>query len=222
LKVLVTAGGTEEPIDGVRRLVNGSTGMTGLALAEHFSARGAEVHLLHSRRVDVGKLRFGATPFITFDDLAASLRELLGSRRFDAVAHVAAVGDYRLDSVEVDGAARVPDRHAKISSGRELVLRFKPNPKLIDHLKNWSANPDLKVVGFKLTNEPESPQRMAKVKKLLERGVADLVVHNDLGSINTEKHIAILHSEHGVITTTQNKQDLARAIFDYLAAGELA
>lgn len=219
MKVLFTAGGTEEPIDGVRRLVNGSTGATGLVLAEHFSARGAAVHLLHSRRVDVGKLRFGATPFITFDDLAASLRELLGDQRFDAVVHVAAVGDYRLDSVEVDGAALVPERHPKISSGRELVLRFKPNPKLIDHLKNWSVNPDLKVVGFKLTNEAESPQRIAKVKNLLERGVADLVVHNDLGEINGEQHIATLYTHHGVVSKTRNKQDMASTIFDCLAAG---
>ena len=220
MRVLVTAGGTEELIDGVRRLVNGSTGATGLAIAEHFSARGADVHLLHSQRVDAGGLQAEATPFVTFDDLAASLRDLLGSRRFDSVVHVAAVGDYRLDSVEVDGAVVAHDRHGKIGSGGELVMRFKPNPKLIDGLRSWSLNPDLKVVGFKLTNEPESPQRTAHVQKLLERGIADLVVHNDLGGIDKEQHVATLYTKLGVVSKTLNKQDMARAIFDCLANGE--
>lgn len=220
MRILVTAGGTEEPIDGVRRLVNGSTGATGLAIARYFSARGAEVYLLHSHRIDTGGLHVEAAAFVTFDDLGAALRRLLGSRRFDAVVHLAAVGDYRLDSVEVDGIATHASQ-GKIGSGRELVLRLKPNPKLIDSLRNWSVNPDLKVVGFKLTNETGSAQRTEQVRKLLERGVVDLVVHNDLGEIGGEQHIATLYTERGVITTTQNKQDMARAIFDYLVAGEM-
>jgi phosphopantothenoylcysteine synthetase/decarboxylase len=220
VKVLVTAGGTEEPIDGVRRLVNGSTGATGLAIAAHFSAHGADVCLLHSRRVDVNDVHAETFPFTTFEDLAASLRRLLGGQSFDAVVHLSAVGDYRLDSVEVDGEALAAKGCGKIGTGHELVLRLRPNPKLIDGLRSWSLNPDLKIVGFKLTDEPESAPRFAQVRDLLERGVADAVVHNDLGDINGKQHVATLYAKHGVISRTHTKQDMASAIFDYLAAGE--
>ena len=57
MKILVTLGGTEEPLDGVRCLSNRSTGSTGRAIAAHFASRGAQVTLLHAERVQVGPLR---------------------------------------------------------------------------------------------------------------------------------------------------------------------
>ena len=58
MKILVTLGGTEEPLDGVRCLSNRSTGSTGRAIAAHFASRGAQVTLLHAERVQVGDLAF--------------------------------------------------------------------------------------------------------------------------------------------------------------------
>ena len=222
LNILITAGGTEEPIDGVRRLVNTSTGATGLAIANTLRERGANVFLLHSARVDAGGFAGETGSFLSFDELAGSLQRLLGERNFDAIIHLAAVSDYRLASIEVDGVPVETARRGKIGSGHELLLRMAPNPKLIDSLRSWSTNPGLKVVGFKLTDEAEPALRLSQVQSLLHRGVADFVVHNDISEIGKNHHVAAVFSKHGVIGKTRNKTELAGALYELLAAGETA
>lgn len=216
MKILITIGGTEEPIDGVRRLTNTSTGATGRLLASHFARHGAEVFTLHARRVDVSDLPVKAEAFETFDDLSHSLQRLLGSTDFDAVLHLAAVGDYRIVAIELDGESRTPCL-GKISGGKPMTLRLEPNPKLIDRMRDWSRNPALTVVGFKLTNGATTGQARAAVDHILERGVADLVVHNDLGKIRGSRHEATLYSASGVIDRVTKKTQLARALFNVLA-----
>jgi phosphopantothenoylcysteine decarboxylase/phosphopantothenate--cysteine ligase len=222
VRVLITAGGTEEPLDGVRRLTNTSTGATGLALANAFADGGAEVVLLHAERVPVDNLPVETLSFLTFDDLAGALEDMLSKREFDAVIHLAAVSDYRLASVEVEGRAVDVAGQGKIGSGHELLLRLTPNPKLIDSLRQWSRNPDLVVVGFKLTDDPDPVARKARVDALLDRGAADLVVHNDIREIDSERHQAAIHSQAGLLTETRNKNELASTLLRQLASGELS
>ena len=220
INILVTAGGTEEPIDGVRRLVNSSTGATGLVIADRLRAHGADVLLLHSARVDASGFQGEKTLFLTFDDLSDALQNLLGSRPFDAVIHLAAVSDYHLAGIEVDGKPLESGERGKIGSGHELLLRLAPNPKLIDGLRAWSSNPDLTVVGFKLTDEKDKAERAAKVRALLQRGVADYVVHNDINEISVDQHIATVYSPSGVAAETRTKNELAEALCGLLAVGE--
>lgn len=219
LHILVTAGGTEEPIDGVRRLVNSSTGATGLALAGRFRAAGADVVLLHSARVDVSGFDGETASFLTFEELSDALRHQLESRHFDAVVHLAAVGDYHLAGIEVDGRPLEAGMRGKIGTGHELLLRLAPNPKLIDSLRSWSINPELRVVGFKLTDGTDPGARVEKVNALLERGVADLVVHNDINEISGDRHVATVYSPRGELATTRTKTELADALCGLLADG---
>ncbi len=220
MNVLVTAGGTEEPIDGVRRLVNSSTGATGLVIAERLRNHGAEVLLLHSERVDTSGFQGEKAAFLTFGDLSGALRNLLASRHFDAVIHLAAVSDYHLAGIEVDGETLETGDRGKIGTGHELLLRLAPNPKLIDGLRGWSCNPELRVVGFKLTDEENADNRRAKVETLLQRGVADFVVHNDINEITNEQHAATVYSTRGVLAETRTKTELAAALCGLLAHGE--
>ena len=222
MRILITAGGTEEPLDGVRRLANTSTGATGLELARVFHARGAEVFLLHAERVAAGGLPVRAEPFLTFSDLEAGLQRLLGEHRFDTVIHLAAVSDYHLASLEVDGQAVETGGRGKIGSGHDLVLRLRPNPKLIDNLRQWSCNPGVKVVGFKLTDTPETATREESVRALLDRGVTDLVVHNDAGEIRNGRHPATVFNRSGVLAKTNDKTELAQALFGLLSQGEIS
>jgi phosphopantothenoylcysteine decarboxylase/phosphopantothenate--cysteine ligase len=178
LRVLVTSGGTAEPIDGVRVITNASTGRTGAGIADRLVRAGHEVVLLRSR----GSARSAGSreeEFSTFSDLDAALERILSSEHFDAVVHAAAVGDFGVGEVVVDGAARPPSA-GKLDSDSSPVLRLRPNPKLVDNLRARSLNEAIRVVAFKLTADGDRDGARRAVASLFARSGADLVVHNSL------------------------------------------
>ena len=178
LRVLVTSGGTAEPIDGVRVLANTSTGATGAGIASRLTRDGHEVVLLRARHSVRPDVACREENFVSFAELDAALTRLLGAEKFDAVIHAAAVSDFSVAAVEVGGAVQAAN--AKLASNAAPVLRLKPNPKLVDTLRARSANPQVKVVAFKLTNGAKPDAAQAAVRDLLAHAKADFVVHNDL------------------------------------------
>ncbi|HLE00574.1 MAG TPA: bifunctional phosphopantothenoylcysteine decarboxylase/phosphopantothenate--cysteine ligase CoaBC [Bdellovibrionota bacterium] len=170
--VVVTAGGTEEPIDDVRVISNRSSGKMGIAIAEEFARRGAEVILIRGRtEVD---------PFAQMKDIrVGTAREMKTAihryaKKCDAVIHAAAVSDYRV---------RSPIR-GKIDSGdREMSLDLVANPKIIDTIK--AIYPKTVLVGFKaVVDQPYRNLKQAAVT-LAKRSKCDLVVANDVGKTAT-------------------------------------
>jgi phosphopantothenoylcysteine synthetase/decarboxylase len=222
MRVLVTAGGTEEPLDGVRCLTNRSTGTTGGVLARFFAERGADVLLLHAARAPLVGTAVERETFVTFADLERALENHLSGCDWDVVVHLAAVGDYSVASIEVDGQRIPTGGGGKIGSDREVVIRLTPNPKLIDSLKIWSRNRAIRVVGFKFTNEPDPSKRRAQVQALLEREVADFVVHNDAREIDDERHRATIHDRRGPVVQSETKEQLAENLWQVLIAGDTA
>ncbi|MFP4209250.1 MAG: phosphopantothenoylcysteine decarboxylase [Wenzhouxiangella sp.] len=216
MRVLVTAGGTEEPIDGVRFIGNASSGATGLAIARALEEHGCQICLLHNWRVAVAGLACQTIAFRTFDDLALALQAQLQRRHFDAVVHLAAVSDYRLVAIELDGEPRPAGADGKIASGHNLMLRLAPNPKLLDSLRRWSSNPVIRVVAFKLTHDADPVARRQAVEELFVRGAADIVVHNDLAEIGPEHHQATIHRPAGPVATTHTRSGLARRLVHLL------
>jgi phosphopantothenoylcysteine decarboxylase/phosphopantothenate--cysteine ligase len=179
LRVLVTSGGTAEPIDSVRVLTNTSTGRTGAGLATYLAERGHDVVLLRARTA-AAAVGCREETFFTFAELDAALTRLLGSGYFDAVIHAAAVSDFGVEAVVVDGRANPPGA-AKLESGAAPVaLRLRANPKLVDTLRVRSHNPALQVVAFKLTNGATAAAAREAVRALFAHSGADWVVHNDL------------------------------------------
>lgn len=197
LHVLVTSGGTAEPIDGVRVLTNTSTGKTGAGIASHLAASGHEVVLLRARAsapVDATNCR--EEMFSTFADLDGALSRLLGAERFDAVIHAAAVSDFGVGEVTA-GDVALPPGNTKLESGAPITLRLRPLPKLVDSLRTRSANPELKVVAFKLTQGALPASAQAAVAGLFAHSGADVVVHNDLSQrVNGNDFPATIHQAH--------------------------
>jgi phosphopantothenoylcysteine decarboxylase/phosphopantothenate--cysteine ligase len=181
LRVLVTSGGTSEPIDGVRVLTNTSTGHTGAGIAAYFARCGHEVLLLRAR----GSIAAGGgcreETFFTFADLDDAWGRLLGEEDFDAVIHAAAVGDFGLEAVEMNGRKQ-PVNGAKLDSEIAPVLRLRRQPKLVEDLRDRSRNGAVLVVAFKLTSGTGEDEVRSDVQSLIERAAADLVVHNDLAA----------------------------------------
>jgi phosphopantothenoylcysteine decarboxylase/phosphopantothenate--cysteine ligase len=181
LRVLVTSGGTAEPIDGVRVLTNTSTGATGALIAGYFARRGHAVTLLRAQSAVHAAPPVREETFATFADLDTALARLLAAEDFDAVIHAAAVGDFAIEAITEGGVTRTPGR-GKLESGAPPVLHLRKTPKLIDTLRARSRQQAVRVVAFKLTHGADAAAARAAVAALLDRGVADYVVHNDLAA----------------------------------------
>lgn len=181
LKVLITSGGTAEPVDGVRVLTNASTGETGAQIADHFTRSGHEVVLVRARNSAAPAAPCREEPFTNFNDLSEALARLLRTESFDAVIHAAAVGDFAVESASVNGVAH-PAGTAKLGSSAAPVLHLRIQPKLVNSLKNMSRNPDMRLVAFKLTCGADETGRRAAVASLFDNTHADFIVHNDLDS----------------------------------------
>jgi phosphopantothenoylcysteine decarboxylase/phosphopantothenate--cysteine ligase len=178
LRVLVTSGGTAEPVDSVRILTNTSTGRTGAGIAEHLARSGHEVLLLRAQGSAPAGPGCREETFTTFADLDGALGRLLASERFDAVVHAAAVGDFGVARVASAGRSLSP--RGKLDSDAELTLTLRPQPKLLDGLRARSANEAVRVVAFKLTADGGRTGAERAIAALFDSSGADLVVHNDL------------------------------------------
>lgn len=181
LRVLVTSGGTAEPIDGVRVLTNTSTGATGALVAGYFARRGHAVTLLRANGAVAAEAGCREETFTTFTDLDAALGRLLGAEPFDAVIHAAAVSDFAVESVVCDDFVRLPGT-GKLDSDAAPVLRLRCNPKLLDTLRARSRHDAVCVVAFKLTHGAGAAEAREAVEALFARKSADFVVHNDLAA----------------------------------------
>jgi phosphopantothenoylcysteine decarboxylase/phosphopantothenate--cysteine ligase len=137
---------------------------------------------------------------------------LLGGRAYDVVIHLAAVGDYSVESIEVGGSPSVPAGTGKIASGGDMTLKLRPNFKIIERLKGYSRNPGLVVVGFKLTNTDSSAEREAKIRKLAGTPGVDFVVHNDLTELRNGIFNYTLYRDGAVSARLDSQKGLAEAL----------
>lgn len=179
LRVLVTSGGTSEPIDGVRVLTNTSTGETGALIASHFSRLGHDVVLVRAASAVRPTAPCTEETFNTFAELDAVLERRLRDTDLDVVIHVAAVSDFTVAEIETDGTTWTPGR-GKMPSTTAPVIRLRRNPKLLDTFRARSRNRALRVVAFKLTRDASPEGVHAAVDAIFKSGAADFVVHNDL------------------------------------------
>jgi len=221
-RVLVTAGGTREPIDGVRAITNFSSGRTGVAIAERFARDGHQVLL--ARAVDAEKPsrasdRLRERTFATFAELRQLLRDELGKSDFDMVIHAAAVSDYSVDSIQA-GGVELGAGLGKIDSQDSLYLRLKRNPKIVDELRSYSRHPGVKIVAFKLTNRANNEERFMAVHGLAARARPDFIVQNDLTEIDAAaggRHACRIFAAHDPaslreIAAPDTKEKLAREL----------
>lgn len=197
IRVLVTAGGTQEPIDTVRVISNLSSGRTGIAIAEYMTEMGFDVTLLQAHGSAKSNHVTHRDVFLSFASLDEKIKHYLAEENFSYVIHAAAVSDYSVDSIEADGKNYQPFDLKKLSSDVDTMsIHLKRNHKIVDCLKEYSKNKNIKVVAFKLTSHASAEEKKAAVEKLFKNSHADWVVHNDLTDIDVinKKHKFTLHS----------------------------
>lgn len=168
--VVISAGGTREPLDPVRWLGNRSSGRQGYALAAAAGLRGAAVHLI-SANVSL-PAPAGATVHEVGSarELQAALQPLAAGA--DAIVMAAAVADFR--------PAQVSDGKVKTGEGAPAVLPLTRNPDILAGLGAARTRPGQVLVGF-AAETPDTSGLEAARDKLARKG-ADLLVLNEVGS----------------------------------------
>jgi len=165
LDVVVTAGGTREPIDSIRFIGNRSSGRMGLALADQARRRGARVTLLAA---NVTALLPAGVEVVSTPTAADLEREVLLRAGADVILMAAAVGDYR-------AAAPVEGKRAK--SGDAWQVELSPTTDIASALGE-RRTPTQILVAFGAEHGAAGLER--KRRMLADKNV-DLVVYNDVG-----------------------------------------
>jgi phosphopantothenoylcysteine decarboxylase / phosphopantothenate---cysteine ligase len=163
-RVVVTAGGTREPLDAVRFLGNRSSGRMGVALAAEAERRGAKVTLVGANLAVPAP---GGVELVAAPTAADMAREVLARADADLVVMAAAVADYRPTATH-DG------KRPKDTSG--WTLELEPTLDVLSVLGEKRPNGRL-LVGFAAEASGDGLERARR--KLDNKGV-DLVVYNDV------------------------------------------
>lgn len=202
-KILISSGGTQEPIDDVRVISNKSTGKTAALLADQFIANGFTVTYLAAENAKIPTFECEVVKYTSFSSLEQKLRELL-PQNYSTFIHAAAVSDYSVIANE-----------GKINSdSEEIILKLKRNPKLIDLVKK--LNPDIQLIGFKLTSTTDEKLVHDKITKLFEQAHCDIVVHNDWATIKAGQHTFNLFHKTQKPKLSLNVDDLSVELISYI------
>jgi phosphopantothenoylcysteine decarboxylase/phosphopantothenate--cysteine ligase len=205
-RVLVTAGGTREPLDSVRFLGNRSSGRMGAALASEARRRGAEVTLVASNLAVPAPVGVDVIEAPTAEDVA---RETLARGDADVVVMAAAVADYRPS--RADGGKRAKD-------GEPWTVTLEPTTDVLRELGAARRNGQL-LIGFAADHGERGLER-ARTK--LGNKHADLIVFNDvsradIGFDAAENEVVLVSAEGERRIEKAAKERIAAAILDEVA-----
>lgn len=204
--VVVSAGGTREPLDPVRFLGNRSSGKQGYALARSAAARGARVTLVSANAALPEPAGVDVVPVGT----AVQLREavLKASADADAVVMAAAVADFR---PETYATGKIKKKDGQEQPPIALVR----NPDILAEIAGDRPLPGQIVVGF----AAETDDVLANGRAKLERKGCDLLVVNEVGERKTfgsEENEAVVLGADGSETAVPYgpKEVLADTVWD--------
>lgn len=201
-RVLVTAGGTREPLDSVRYLGNRSSGRMGVALALEARRRGADVTLVAANLTVPAP---GGLEVVKTSTTAELAREVLARAGVDLVLMAAAVADYA--PAKAESGKRSKD-------GGTWNLALEPTPDVLAELGSQQANGRV-LVGFAAETGTDGISRARA--KLTCKGV-DLIVYNDVGRDDIGFDAA---ENEVVLVTATGEQEVAKAPKEVVAAAIL-
>ncbi|QHC58501.1 bifunctional phosphopantothenoylcysteine decarboxylase/phosphopantothenate--cysteine ligase CoaBC [Rathayibacter sp. VKM Ac-2760] len=212
LRVLVTAGGTREPLDPVRFVGNRSSGRQGVALAVAAAARGAHVTVL-AANLDIEAPR-GVEVIAVGTALELREAALTAARDADIVIMAAAVADYRPASV-------AESKIKKEQQGDRLVLELVKNPDILAELSVGRTDGQL-IVGFAAETEPDREAMLALGRAKIARKGCDLLVLNRVGWTegfqSDSNSVAVLDRAGDiVIEASGSKASVADRVLDVVA-----
>ncbi|HEX6499210.1 MAG TPA: bifunctional phosphopantothenoylcysteine decarboxylase/phosphopantothenate--cysteine ligase CoaBC [Micromonosporaceae bacterium] len=208
-RVVVTAGGTREPLDPVRFLGNRSSGKQGYAFARTAVARGARVTVVAANVTLPDPAGADVVRVTTTEELRTAT--LAAATDADVVVMAAAPADFR-------PARYAAEKIKKTADGRVAPLDLVTNPDIAAEL-GARKRPDQLLIAF----AAETHDALAHAKEKLLRKRADLIVVNEVGddrAFGTDTNAATVLGADGSTTEISNrpKEDLADAVWDLVVA----
>jgi phosphopantothenoylcysteine decarboxylase/phosphopantothenate--cysteine ligase len=208
MKVIVTSGPTQEPIDPVRYISNHSSGRQGHAIAAAAAAAGADVRLISGPVSLPDPVGLQVIHVTTAEQMLAAVMAQLPADIFVAVA---AVADWRIAE---------PARQKISKSAKTPVLATVANPDILSHVAHLREGRPRLVVGF----AAETHNLIEHARAKLAAKGCDLIVANDVSSehgvMGGSRNTVHLVTSAGVTDWPQlDKEEVARRLVAHLAAG---
>jgi phosphopantothenoylcysteine decarboxylase/phosphopantothenate--cysteine ligase len=193
-RVVVSAGGTREPIDPVRFISNYSTGKMGFAVAAAAADRGAEVVLVSTAHHPAHP-GVRVRPVETADEMRAALRE--EQRGANLLVMAAAVADFR--------PVRRVERKIRREQAGNLVLELERNGDIVRDLAREPGAEGVYRLGF----AAEDAELLAKAEEKLERKGLDAIFANDIS--RSDVGFAVDHNAGILLLRDGTRLDIERA-----------
>lgn len=206
--VIVTAGGTKEPIDDVRFITNFSTGRFGYEISRVLAEGDLDLNILCPKEVPlIASGMISNAKHIYFTNTESLQNALLGFKNAGIIFHSAAVSDFRPVQA-VDG---------KISSSQEyLTIKLERTPKILAKLREHFGKSAF-LVGFKLLSGV-SRNELVKAAMIQNKNYhLNLTVANDLKEMAGDGHpVTLVTAEGGVIRLAGSRQEVARKLVTFV------
>lgn len=218
LHIVITAGGTREPIDEVRCITNSSTGALGLRIANEFLRRQPDCKITYicgKGTLAPADNRVNKVVIGSVADLVSAIENVTPAP--DIFVHSMAVSDYTVDCVfDRETGAQYPTG-GKISSNiQQPCIALKPTPKVIGMIKKkW---PHVFLVGFKLLTHVSEEELFQTAFKLLRKNRCNLVLANDLSKIRNGTHVGMIIFPEKTQKTYYGKEQIALSLVDTILA----
>ena len=210
-RILITGGGTREPLDPVRFIGNRSSGKQAVALAQRAMQRGAEVTLIAAHLEVEPPAGVDLVSVSTAAQMHSEVMTL--SPEFDIVIMAAAVSDYRMDTVS-------GSKLKKSDNVGELHLTLVENSDILRELSSSKSAKQL-IIGFAAETATEDDLIRIGKEKIARKG-CDLLILNQVGwdqGFGTESNTVTVLASGGdiLITATGSKMSVADTILDCIA-----
>ena len=238
-RIIITAGGTSEKIDNVRKITNSSSGKLGCTitnkLIEKIEDKIDKIYYICAKNsYQPNHEKIEIIEIFDTNDLKEKVEDLLRNKNINYFIHSMAVSDYTVDYIT--NAKRLSDNITnnkdkdvyeliknntdnitgnKISSYEDdLIIKLKRTTKIISLIKDLSPNTYL--VGFKLLDGVEEKELINVANNLKNKNNCDLVVANDLSKIREGKHQAFIIKNKNDYIKASSKEDISEKLINVM------
>lgn len=214
-RVVVSAGGTREPIDPVRYIGNRSSGRQGIAVALAAADRGAEVTLVlaHADAAVAAEGHAHQRIEVVRVGTAGELSDAMTTRAAaaDVVVMAAAVADYRV-------AAASEQKLSKEDTGGQLTLSLVATTDIVAALVG-ARLPGQTIVGFAAETESDAAARLDRARRKRRRKGVDVLAVNEVGWTkgfeSEQNELMLIGPDDEIIATVSGaKRQVADALWD--------